>query len=519
MAIASTSIPAAVAAAVAEPTWYGQIRDMFTQESRAHMAVQGLDLGSYSQVVRHAGDIYQQVALGNMPPKDPWPRDWVDTFFNWINNGYAKGAPPAPGATTQFTARRPLQLAAVSATRVRKDVTTLGDDELALLKKAFTALMERDPGDPNSYFAQAGLHWYPAPNTYCMHHVPGFNPWHRAYLLSFEDALRSVPGCESVTLPWWDITTPFPDVLKAAPFDQYVLQADAAGPDYLKGYITQRFSYDQIAAYLLQYDVTSDIQRALSKTDWEDFHGFWSDAAHNTIIAAHDGGHNSIGPTMQDQGVAAFDPVFWFFHCNLDRLYWEWQKRMDATDLHGLMTTIDQASDPISYQLFTDAALGALNPFTGGALELDAVATIDSAKRLDVSYAQSHALPGAQFSAKTQRKVAASQGFTVSADLVNVRVGGINRLKIPGSFSVHLQKDGKTIASKAMFQPVEVQTCPTCVANAIVHFDFELPVAEVLGGKLSVWVEPAKKEFVGDRFPHKLMGNPTIETHLLLRTA
>ncbi|RZJ25906.1 MAG: tyrosinase family protein [Haliea sp.] len=504
----------AVATPVANPTWYGQVRDMFTTRDQAHMSAQGLDLASYSQVVQHAGDIYQQVAVGNMPRPTRWPSDWVGTFLNWMNNGYPKGTPPA-GAT--FLARAGLRLAATSATRMRKEITALSPAELDLLKKAFTAIIAKDPGDPNSYFAQAGIHWYPAPNTYCMHHAPGYNPWHRAYLMSFENALRSAPGCEAVTLPYWDITTPFPDALKSPPFDQYVLQQEVS-PDYPKGYVTNRFAYDEIAANLLKYDVTADIDRAMSKTDWEDFHGFWSGAAYNTIIAAHDAGHNSIGPTMQDQGVAAFDPVFWFFHCNWDRLFWDWQKKMVATDLHGLLTTINQETDPVSYQLFTTPAVGVLNPFGADPLKLDAIATIDSVHRLDVDYQDPPAATTVAFAAKTQRSLAASRQFSIDAGLVNVRVSGVNRLKIPGSFSVHLQKDGQTIASKALFQPVEAQKCVNCVTNAIVHFDFELPAAAVLGGTLSVWVEPANTSFVGDRFPQKLMGDPTIDVHLLMRT-
>ena len=41
MTINSTTAP------VTHPTWYGQIRDMFTPEDRGHMARQGLDLASY----------------------------------------------------------------------------------------------------------------------------------------------------------------------------------------------------------------------------------------------------------------------------------------------------------------------------------------------------------------------------------------------------------------------------------------------------------------------------------------
>jgi len=92
-----------------------------------------------------------------------------------------------------------------------------------------------------------------------------------------------------------------------------------------------------------------------------------------------------------------------------------------------------------------------------------------------------------------------------------VSVTGVNRVKIPGSFAVHLMKDGKQIASRFVFQPDEVDKCETCVKNPIAHFDFDLPLAEVTGGKLSVQVEPVNKAVVGARFPSKLMGNPTIE--------
>ncbi|WP_237882213.1 hypothetical protein [Pseudomonas sp. PGPR40] len=59
MTINSTTAP------VTDPTWYGQIRDMFTSEDRGHMARQGLDLASYG------------VVEGKMPPGQPWSPDWV----------------------------------------------------------------------------------------------------------------------------------------------------------------------------------------------------------------------------------------------------------------------------------------------------------------------------------------------------------------------------------------------------------------------------------------------------------
>ena len=349
-------------APVANPTWYSDIRFLFTQDDISHMQGQGLDLTSYDAVVANAGDIYGQVATGNMPKGAPWTTnhpDWIVTFLNWMTNTYPKGTNPAPSKTVLSLAAA---VAAKSANRIRKEITSLSQPELDNLKKAFSGMLAKDNTDPNSYFVQAGHHWLPSP-VHCQHHVPAYNPWHRAYLIGFENALRSVPGCENVTLPYWDITTPFPEVLKHPPFDSYTLPEDV-GQGFNAGYVTTRFDYDVIQQKLLQSGVTDCINRALTMTDWEDFHGLIAGAKNNTIISAHDNGHNSIGPTMSNPLVAAFDPVFFFFHSNWDRLFWKWQKQMQATTLNALLTTINQTTDKLSYQIFTNPVLEALAPFT-----------------------------------------------------------------------------------------------------------------------------------------------------------
>jgi tyrosinase len=498
---------------IANPTWYGNIRQMFNSVDVSHMSAQGLDLTSYEQVVASAGPIYGQVATGAMPPGEPWSPDMVQTFLNWMSNNFPKGSPTPDQTVHLLTAASANSVAA----RLRKDIDTLSPQELDLLKTAFEGILAKDPSDPNSYFVQAGYHWLPAP-LYCQHPVPPYNPWHRAYLMSFENALRSVPGCEEVTLPYWDITKPFPEVLKAAPFDQYTLPQDIGG-GFNKGYVTQRFSYPEIQQNLLTYSVTDDLNRALTKTDWEDFHGYWSGAAYNTIIAAHDGGHGSIGPTMANQSVAAYDPIFWFFHANWDRLWWEWQQKMDATTLNGLLPTINKQTDLFSYQIFTVPALQTLAPFTSLPLNLDTVKIIDSVNSLDVDYVVPAVQASLQaFAPKTSRSAPVDRGVSISPQRVTVTVDGVNRLKIPGSFKVHLFKDGQRLASRFMFQPNEPEACENCVKNAIAHFDFDLPLQEVSGGELRVEVEPVDTSFVGTRFPTKLMGRPTISVHLPVQT-
>ena len=149
--------------------------------------------------------------------------------------------------------------------RIRKEITSLSQAELDNLKKAFSGILAKDKNDPNSYFVQAGHHWLPSP-VHCQHHAPAYNPWHRAYLISFESALRSVPGCGNVVLPYWDITTPFPEVLKNPPFNSYTLPEDI-GQGFKAGYVTSRFDYATIQQNLAEMRVTEDINRALAKTD------------------------------------------------------------------------------------------------------------------------------------------------------------------------------------------------------------------------------------------------------------
>lgn len=487
---------------VADPTWYGDIRYMFTDTDIAHMGNQSLDLTSYDAVVASANGIYGQVSAGLMPPGSPWSAAWTQTFLNWMVAGFPKGTDTGSKVAVAALA------AAQPVGRIRKDINALQPPEIALLKQAFSGIMAKNPTDPNSYFVQAGLHWLPAhPGLYCQHHVPAYNPWHRAYLLGFENALRSVPGCEQVTLPYWDITTPFPDVLKSAPFDAYTLPQDV-GQGYNAGYVTKRFPYPTIEANLAGFNVTGDINRALGKNNWEDFHGLLDNRPNNTIISAHDSGHGSIGPTMADQNVAAFDPVFWFFHCNWDRLFWQWQTEMNATDLRGLLTTIESAA---SKAIFTVSVLETMTPFT-----LKTVDIVDSTKSLDVDYQPPQARVAEMKVAKLQQSALAAKPFRVKTDMVDVCVSGINRLKIPGGFTVHLLKDGKPLASRFFFQPTEVEKCSSCVNNATVHFNFELPLDAVKDGQLSVQVEPVDKSFVGANFPSKMMGNPKVDIRFLV---
>ena len=90
--------------------------------------------------------------------------------------------------------------------------------KLENLIRAFRGIQALPPDDPKSFFYLAGLHglpfrgpgvtdpdWY---GGYCWHSTVLFPTWHRIHLLEFENALRSIPGCQDVTLPFWDELVP-----------------------------------------------------------------------------------------------------------------------------------------------------------------------------------------------------------------------------------------------------------------------------------------------------------------------
>ena len=103
---------------------------------------------------------------------------------------------------------------------------------------------------------------------------------------------------------------------------------------------------------------------------------------------------------------------------------------------------------------------------------------------------------------------------------VSVRVKGIDRLNIPGSFIVNLLADGQPIAKRFFFQPNQPRDCETCRKHGIVNIDFRVDQDTILDRRLSVTIEvPGHGAEVGTLFPLAQAGNPTINARLLLEDA
>ena len=479
------------------PTYMADIRHFFDDVDLAHMGRVGIDLSTYDHLKARSTDVYFQTVPpnANMPPdpKRKWSPERSQSFKNWIRDGHPFGEPNTGVLQSGTTAR------------VRKDARALSNEEIATLTRAFKGLMKRTTDNPNSYFSLAGLHWYPSP-FYCKHHEDRYNPWHRAYLIEFEDALRTVKGCEDVTIPYWDITTTPPGFLFAPPFDKYTLPKTIHA-NYPKGYITQRYDAQTITSNVASEQISGIIDHAMTQAVWSNFVTYTASG----IEAAHDHGHAACGVTLSSSDVAAFDPLFWFFHANWDRLWWEWQQLMRATTLWTFRSTITGSTDFLDGPPFNT-----LGPFGKSA---DSV--IDLAA-LDISYT----LPESETSSPQRpmnRESFGSRGITrglrVKAEsLASVRLKAINRLAIPGSFRAILFSNGQRIAHRTFFQPTKPAECGNCRKNSHINLDFAVGVDEVHGQDLSVQIElviPDPK--IGTRIPLHAVGDPSFNVRLLLQ--
>lgn len=203
--------------------------------------------------------------------------------------------------------------------RYRKNINCLTTNELHDLREALTAMYALPANDPNSFAMLASFHGGP-PIAYCSHGAPGFFTWHRAYLMAFENALRVV-GCQ-VTLPYWDWSSgPTTGVPAACRQPTYVNRAGAtvanplySGPRAGGGSQTSRRADIDTTAY---DDLATSAQAAMSAATFASFQ--------SQISGVHGSVHVRTGGDMGSVATAAYDPIFYLHHANVDRLWADWQ--------------------------------------------------------------------------------------------------------------------------------------------------------------------------------------------------
>ncbi|MGY0232095.1 tyrosinase family protein [Longispora urticae] len=179
------------------------------------------------------------------------------------------------------------------------------------------------------------------------HDTPSFLPWHRKYLVEFENALKAIDP--SVNLPYWDWTTDGASStlwsndfmgpsgvaaqnyrVASGPFAQgsgnWTLNVRSDSFTFLRRRLANGVTLPTAADITTvlaigTYD-TSPWNRNATGSFRNALEGFQGPNLHNRV-------HNWVGGTMAGFG-SPNDPVFWLHHCNVDRLWAQWQARFPA---------------------------------------------------------------------------------------------------------------------------------------------------------------------------------------------
>lgn len=240
------------------------------------------------------------------------------------------------------------------ATRIRKNVWTLpaNDETLIWYERAVEALWDRDLEDPTSWFFMGAVHGQPQnfpdiPGSgqfwnQCQHQSWFFLPWHRGYITAFEavvgKAVADLGGPQDWALPYWDYSQPLSENPNARRLP--VAFREPTKSDGTRNFLFSRRRVVVNGDFGFPDDVVS-----LDALDHEDFTndtpGF-SSGFGGPQTGFHPGGgdngalestpHNDIhvwiggsGGFMANPATAAFDPIFWLHHCNIDRLWEVWR--------------------------------------------------------------------------------------------------------------------------------------------------------------------------------------------------
>jgi hypothetical protein len=258
----------------------------------------------------------------------------------------AAGAPPAL-AQANHAVRVPLSEFSRDAVRV------------ASLRKGVAVMKGRPPSDHRSWFFQAAIHAYndalyadalardPDMSKVnrarywnkCTHFgqsSANFLIWHRAYLYYFERILRDAAGDPSLALPYWDYASPesraFPQI-----FAPKFLDADNT-PNPL--FHANRELAFVVGTLALSGDIGEAQLARQCETFFSDigltgFGGDILDSKHTALGLLEQRPHNDIhlavggvvggnNGAMADVKTAAFDPVFFVHHANIDRMWTQW---------------------------------------------------------------------------------------------------------------------------------------------------------------------------------------------------
>lgn len=240
--------------------------------------------------------------------------------------------------------------------RVRKNANTLTPGERDRFVAAFAQLNNHGAGR----FADF-RDMHTSVSSPQAHGAPGFLPWHRAYLLDLERLLQAIDP--SVSLPYWRFDKPAPNIFTfdfLGVSDQLgTVQFNPANPlrfwvtDGVQG-INRRPLFGTSTA---PPGLLTEAQTLALGNQYRRFRPLMEGNPHGLA-------HTSFGGSISSIPTAAKDPLFFLLHCNVDRLWAKWQRKLGRFDSVQAASYDSNPGNPVGHNL--GDTMWPWNGITGG---------------------------------------------------------------------------------------------------------------------------------------------------------
>jgi tyrosinase len=210
------------------------------------------------------------------------------------------------------------------------------DPILEAWREGVQLLKDKRSDEKISWASFAAIHGNATAFNLCPHGNWYFLPWHRAYLLMYERAVRQLTGANDFALPYWDWTNDrqLPEAFaqttwNGRPNPLFEPQRDVSPTDSLAdeivgdGIINDIMSTTLFETFGTSRPIRFRDGQAQDSLDQEwitcEFcgtQGTLERTPHNTV-------HLWVGGVMAS-AQSALDPIFMMHHCNIDRLWAVW---------------------------------------------------------------------------------------------------------------------------------------------------------------------------------------------------
>jgi tyrosinase len=223
---------------------------------------------------------------------------------------------------------------AQSTLRVRRSLHTMAPDDpdLEAYRSFVSMMLSADQQKPVSWLQYSLMHGrYNGNYRYCPHGDWYFLPWHREFVLMYENAVIALTGKKNFAMPYWDWSV---DRVMPKAFTDPSYKGKA-NPLYVPGRTLNTKNWPLPDAWVAPEVLA---KKVYAETNFQLFgtsknpnqntldmswvvrgggtQGFLESTPHNLI-------HNAIGAFMPTAG-SPRDPIFMMHHSNIDRIWAVW---------------------------------------------------------------------------------------------------------------------------------------------------------------------------------------------------